>query len=233
VWKGYTTPQEVGAVGPTSNNFTTSYNAGEITLSGKKQGNRGGEQDLENSFIYVNGDDTNKTLPSKVTLGNTTFKYRAAYAQGPQPKDNKGNNFDSPLAAGSVDSGAITLNGTYPWYASTKTAGVLTKQALIAWNANAGAMQAGTTSAGIILQPHTNEDNAVGDRIYIPQMFELPKKATKLQQLNTSSGKYEEASLGMWEMTESNKTINENTRTYYTYKYLGGTRDSVTIIINF
>lgn len=111
--RGYSATQEVGATGPTANNFTTSYDAGAITLSGIKQNNRGGEQNVANSFIYVNGDNTNKTLPSIVALGNTTFKYRAAYAEGPQPKDNKGNNFDSPLAAGSVDSGAITLTGAY------------------------------------------------------------------------------------------------------------------------
>jgi hypothetical protein len=223
-WSGYTSTQEVGATGPTANNFTTSYNAGAITLSGKKQNNRGGAQNIANSFIYVNGNAANRTLPSKVTLGNTTFKYRAAYAQGPQPKNNKGNNFDSPLAAGSVDSGAITLNGTYPWYASTQTAGVLTKQALIAWNATDGAMQAGATGVGFEVQPHTAA---------APQKFKLPRKATSLQMYNTVAKAFETVALSDWDETTSQDTINGNTRTYYTYTYKGDTRSSVKLIVKF
>ena len=134
-FKNYSSTQEVGAAGPTSSNFTTGYDAGKITLSGTKQANRGGSQDTANSFIYVNGTATNKTLPTTVTLGGTTFKYRAAYAQGPQPKNNKGGNYSTPLAAGTVDSSAITLNGTYPWYASTvgvTASAPVAKQALVA-----------------------------------------------------------------------------------------------------
>ena len=223
-WSGYASTQEVGATGPTANNFTTSYNAGAITLSGKKQNNRGGTQDTANSFIYVNGNAANKTLPSTVTLGNTTFKYRAAYAQGPQPKNNKGNNYDSPLAAGSVDSGAITLNGTYPWYASTQTAGVLTKQALIAWNATAGAMQAGATGVGFEVQPHTAS---------APQKFKLPRKATSLQMYNTVAKAFETVALSDWDETTSQDTINGNTSTYYTYTYKGDARGSVKLIVKF
>ena len=223
-WSGYAATQEVGATGPTANNFTTSYNAGAITLSGKKQNNRGGVQDTANSFIYVNGNAANKTLPSTVTLGNTTFKYRAAYAQGPQPKNNKGNNYDSPLAAGSVDSGAITLNGTYPWYASTQTAGVLTKQALIAWNATDGAMQAGATGVGFEVKPHTAA---------APQKFKLPRKATSLQMYNTVAKAFETVALSDWDETTSQDTINGNTRTYYTYTYKGDARGSVKLIVKF
>lgn len=223
-WSGYASTQEVGATGPTANNFTTSYNAGAINLSGKKQANRGGEQDKTNSFIYVNGSADNRTLPSKVTLGNTTFKYRAVYAQGPQPKDNKGNDYDSPLAAGHVDSGQITLNGTYPWYASTQKAGELTKQALIAWNATAGAMQAGATNVGFEVQPHTAS---------APQKFKLPRKATSLQMYNTVAKAFETVSLSDWDETTSQDTINGNTCTYYTYTYKGDARGSVKLIVKF
>ena len=142
-WNGYSSTQEVGATGPTETNFTTGYSAGQITLNGVKQANRGGAQIIANSFIFVNNDANNKTLPTKVTLGNTTFKYRAAFEEGPQPKNNKGGDYGSPLAAGIVDSSVVTLNGTFPWYASTATAGTLTKQSLVAWNTTAGAMATG------------------------------------------------------------------------------------------
>lgn len=219
-FKSYASTQEVGATGPTSSNFTTGYNAGAINLNGVKQANRGGVQDTANSFIYVGGDATNKTLPSVVALGNTTFKYRAAYAEGPQPKDNKGNDYSTPLAAGTVDSSAITLNGTFPWYASTASAGTLTKQSLVAWNTTAGAMSSGEFT----VQPHTAA---------APQMFKLPRKASSLQMYNTVAKAFETVALSDWTETSAEETINNVKQTYYTYSYKGDARGSVKLIVKF
>lgn len=219
-WKNYATVQEVGSTGPTASNFTTSYNAGAINLNGVKQANRGGSHDTANSFIYVNGDATNKTLPTKLTLGATKFKYRAAFNEGPQPKNNKGGDYGSPLAAGTVDSGEISVNGTYPWYASTATAGSLTKQSLVAWNATAGAMSSGEFT----VQPHTAA---------APQMFKLPRKASSLQMYNTVAKAFETVALSDWTETSGSETLNGNTQTYYTYSYKGDARGSVKLIVKF
>lgn len=219
-WNGYATTQEVGAAGPTTSNFNTSYSAGAINLSGKKQANRGGAHDTANSFIYVNGDASNTTLPATLPLGNTSFKYRAAFAEGPQPKDNKGNDYSSPLAAGTVDSAAITVNGTFPWFASTETAGVLKKQSLVAWNATAGNMSSGEFT----VQPHTAA---------APQMFKLPKQAASLQQYNTVAKAFETVALSDWTETSGTETINGVERTYYTYSYKGDARGSVKLIVKF
>lgn len=219
-FSSYGTTQEIGSTGPTTSNFTVGYNAGAITLNGVKQANRGGDHNTENSFIYVNGDATNKTLPTTVPLGNTTFKYRASYAQGPQPKDNKGNNYSSPLAAGTVDSSAITLNGTYPWYASTVTAGSLTKQSLVAWNTTAGAMSSGEFT----VQPHTAA---------APQMFKVPRKAASLQMYNTVAKAFEPVALSDWTEVSAEETINNNKQVYYTYSYKGDARGSVRLIVKF
>ena len=219
-WKNYATVQEVGSAGPTSANFTTGYNAGAINLNGVKQANRGGTHDTANSFVYVNGDATNKTLPTKLALGSTKFKYRAAFGEGPQPKNNKGGNYSSPLAAGTVDSGEISVNGTYPWYASTATAGSLTKQSLVAWNSTAGAMSSGEFS----VQPHTAA---------APQMFKLPRKASSLQMYNTVAKAFETVALSDWTETSGSETINGNTQTYYTYSYKGDARGSVKLIVKF
>ena len=166
--KSYAATQEVGATAPTADNFTTGYNAGAINLNGSKQANRGGAQDTANSFIYYGSSADNKTLPTTVAEGSTSYKYRAAFAEGPQPKNNKGVDYSSPLAASYVDSTAVTVNGTWPWYASTATAGSLTKQSLVAWNATAGAMSTGEFT----VQPHTAA---------VPQMFKTPRKAAALQ----------------------------------------------------
>lgn len=219
-WKNYSSTQEVGLAGPTSANFTTGYNAGAINLNGVKQANRGGSHDTAASFIFVNGNAENKTLPEKVALGNTTFAYRASFAEGPQPKNNKGGDYSSPLAAGTVDSTAITLNGTFPWYASTATAGQLTKQSLVAWNATAGAMSSGEFT----VQPHTAA---------APQMFSLPRAAASLQMYNTVAKAFETVALSDWEMSSEEKTINGVAQTYYTYSYKGDARGAVKLIVKF
>lgn len=220
----YSSTQEVGATGPTVSNFTVGYNAGAITLNGVKQANRGGTQDTANSFIYVNGNTSNKTLPSKVTLGKTTFKYRAAYNQGPQPKNNKGGNYSTPLAAGTVDSSAITLNGTYPWYASTSSAtstNPVIKQSLVAWDNTAGNMSTGQFT----VQPSGT----------LPQVFKLPRKLHTLQLKNALNGQMETVSDVSKDYTESTETINigGTNVTYYVYTYSGSTRGSVTLLAKF
>lgn len=219
-FNNYAATQEVGAAAPVASNFTTSYNAGQITLNGSKQNNRGGAQDVANSFIYYGSSADNKTLPTTVAEGNTNYKYRAAYAEGPQPKDNKGNNYSSPLAAGTVDSGAVTVNGTYPWFASTSTSGTLTKQALVAWNAAAGAMSTGEFE----VQPHTAA---------APQMFKLPKQASSLQMYSTVSKSFETVALSDWNKVSATEEINSVEHTYYTYTYKGADRGSVKLIVNF
>ena len=110
--KNYQNIQEIGANAPTTANFNVSFNAGAITLAGVKQNNRAGAQDVEASKILYSSSKV-EDLPEKVTSGAMDYYYRAAYAEGPQPKDSKGNNYSTPLAAGTVDSSdeLFFLNG--------------------------------------------------------------------------------------------------------------------------
>lgn len=223
-FKNYSSPQEVGAAGPTTSNFTVTYSAGAITLNGSTQATRGGTQDTSNSFIFVNNSASNKTLPSEVTLGSTTFKYRAAFAEGPQPKNNKGGDYSTPLAAGTVDSSAITLNGTYPWYASTSSAtstNPVVKQSLVSWSATAGNMSTGQFT----VQPSGT----------LPQVFKLPRKLHTLQLKNALNGQMETVTNVSKDYTESTETINIGGTdvTYYVYTYSGSTRGSVTLLAKF
>lgn len=225
-FKNYSSTQEVGAVGPTSSNFTTSYSAGEIKLNGTKQANRGGTQDAANSFIYVNGSASNKTLPPNVTLGSTTFKYRAAFAEGPQPKNNKGGDYSTPLAASAVDSSAITLNGTYPWYASTvgvTTSSPVAKQSLVAWNATAGSMYTGDT--GFTLE-------ASGT---VPQVIKVPnsRTITNMEMYDTGAEKWKTVSLSVWTTSTETISVNGTNVTYTVYTYNSDARGQVKLRIKF
>ena len=226
-FKGYSSPQEVGAVAPTAAQFNTSLNKGAINLNGVKQADRSGDLVSESSFIYYNGSESNKELPTKVALGNTTYQYHASYAQGPQPKDNKGNNYQTPLPAGSVNSNSITLNGTYPWYASTSGAtsggeGILqgvVKQALINWNASAGAM----STPRFVLQPSGT----------LPQVFKLPRQIKELQMLNTVSNQMEVIGRTDYTETTLQVQIDSTPVTYYIYTYNGSARGEVTLLAKF
>lgn len=127
--KSYQNVQEIGANAPTAANFNVSFNAGAITLAGKKQNNRAGAQDMEASKILY-GSSKVESLPEKVVAGAMDYYYRAAYAKGPQPKDSKGNNYRTPLAAGSVDSGKTTVTGYRAAYSGLVSTNAITEEVI-------------------------------------------------------------------------------------------------------
>ena len=114
------------AVGATiaAKSATVSYNAGAITLNGTKQNNRGGAAtgyslatvgaDTENSSSGASGSFSVPPL-TRSTKGTIKITGTVSYAQGAQPKDSKGNDYQSPLPAGSVSS-SKTLNFIQPYY---------------------------------------------------------------------------------------------------------------------
>lgn len=221
-FNGYAATQEVGAAAPTESQFTTSFSKGQITLNGVKQADRAGDLIPADSFIYWGDDTSNTELPATVALGNTSYKYHAAFAEGPQPKDNKGNDYSSPLAEGSVNSSAVTVNGTYPWFASTGSATAenpVVKQALVAWNTTVGAMSTGNFT----VQPSGT----------LAQVFKLPRQLKTLQQLNTVSGAMDTIGTGDYNETTEVISINGNEQTYYVYTYKGSTRGEVTLLAKF
>ena len=221
-FNGYAATQEVGAAAPTESQFTVGFSAGAINLNGVKQANRAGAQDTGASFIYYGDSADNTELPTSVALGNTSYKYRAAFAEGPQPKDNKGGDYSSPLAAGTVDSSAVTVNGTYPWFASTGSATAenpVVKQALVAWNETVGAMSTGNFT----VQPSGT----------LAQVFKLPRQIKTLQMLNTVSGAMDTIGTGDYNETTEVIDINGTEHTYYVYTYKGSTRGEVTLLAKF
>lgn len=173
-----TTPiiQEVGTTGasvPVYESFIMEYKKGDIKIAGIKKQDRGGSLKSSESFIYINNDPTNKKFPTEIPEGSIIYKYRAAYAQGPQPLDSKGNNYQTPLPAGTVDSAVVIIKGVYPYFTNKD-------------NNEAFARLALTTS---------NTLSAVKFKAEGPtkHAFKIPAKytLTKVELLNTLSGKYE------------------------------------------
>lgn len=211
------TLREAGAAAPSLADFAVTFSRGAITLLGVQQAYRSGAQNLAGSFLYTGGDAANKTLPSSVALGETRYNYRAYYAAGPQPYDNKGKAYGSPLPAGYVDSNAVTVYGTLPWYATTagSTGGDPVKQALVRWGAAAGSM---TTPEFTLLPTDT-----------CAQVISVPREITELYIKDNNSGNFVSSNLNSFEK----KTETRSGRTYYRYTYNGAARGEITLKIKF
>lgn len=199
-----TTPtiQEVGTTGasvPVAASFNTGYNAGAIKIAGVKKQNSGGALDSAGSFIYINNTPTNKTFPTEISEGAITYKYRAAYQQGPQPLDSKGNNYKTPFPAGTVDSAAVTINGVYPYFTNKDNNETFAKLALTTSN---------TLSAVKFKAEGPNKHT-----------FKLPVKytLTKVELLNTLSDKYENYGTDKFTKTTENIEVQGKQVEYAVY----------------
>ena len=198
-----TTPTiQVGTTGasvPVAASFNTVYNAGAIKIAGVKKQNRGGALNSAGSFIYINNTPTNKTFPTEIPEGSITYKYRAAYAQGPQPLDSKGNNYQTPLPAGTVDSAAVIINGVYPYFTNKDNNETFAKLALTTSN---------TLSAVKFKAEGPNKHT-----------FKIPAKytLTKVELLNTLSGKYENYGIDKFTKTTENIAVQGKQVSYAVY----------------
>ena len=151
------------------------------------------------SFIYINNAPTNKTFPTEIPEGSITYKYRAAYAHGPQPLDSKGNNYQTPLPAGTVDSAAVTINGVYPYFTNKDNNEAFAKLALTTSN---------TLSAVKFKAEGPNKHT-----------FKIPAKytLTKVELLNTLSGKYENYGIDKFTKTTENIEVQGKQVSYAVY----------------
>ena len=214
------TIQEVGTTGasvPTEASFNTSFDKGQIKIGTTKQADRAGALNAENSFIYINGDTSDKEFPTEIPDGSITYKYRAAYAQGPQPKDSKGNNYSTPLPAGTVDSAAVTVNGVYPYFANKGDINTFVKLPL----------QTSNVISGLVLPA---EGGGKKHAFKIPAKYTL----TKVELLNTLSGKYEAYDISNFTRTTENIQVQGKQVQYAVYtRNDSGNNGSVTMNITF
>lgn len=202
--KSTSTPiiQEVGTTGasvPVAASFNTGYDPGAIKIAGVKKQNRGGNLKSNESFIYINNAPAIKNFPTEIPEGSIIYKYRAAYAQGPQPLDSKGNNYQTPLPAGTVDSAAITINGVYPYFTNKDNNEAFAKLPLTTSN---------TLSAVKFKAEGPNKHTF---KIYAKYTL------TKVELLNTLSGKYENYGIDKFTKTTENIEVQGKQVSYAVY----------------
>lgn len=199
-----TTPtvQEVGTIGasvPVAASFNIRYNAGAIKIAGVKKQNRGGDLKSNESFIYIGNNPTNKEFPTTISEGLITYRYRAAYAQGPQPLDSKGDKYQTALPAGIVDSSAVTIYGVYPYFTNKDDNTAFAKLGLTIYD-NLSAVKFKAEGPG-------------------KHSFKLPLKYNliKVELLNTLSGKYENYGIDKFTKTTENIEVQGKQVSYAVY----------------
>lgn len=194
--------QEIGTTGstvPTAESFNTGFNQGKIMIAGVEKQKRAGALKEEESFIYINNEPTNKDFPTEIPNGTITYKFRAAYEEGPQPKDSKGGNYQSPLSAGTVDSAPVTVTGVYPYFTNKDNNGAFAKLPLTT----------STKLSGLkFVAEGTNK-----------HIFKLPATytVTKIEMLNTLSNQYEDFGVSRFTKTTENIQVQGKAVSYAVY----------------
>lgn len=204
---------EIGATAPVDpDNFTKTFNRGTCTAPGQPTKYRAGAEQTGSSFIYVGGSTTNKTLPTKVTLGSMQYNYQAAYAQGDELKTSKGNKAthnssgqpisQNPLPAGTVNSGAIYIYGTYPYFsngiqASTTNNELGSLPSSFADKTKFTSLVRIDNNSKIAAKFASEATYSVHAKLYIPSS----KKITKVMAMNVTSGKFDVDMTSAWQKT--------------------------------
>lgn len=184
---------EVGATAPVDpTNFTTGFNRGTVTCPGRANQNRAGELQSGSSYIYYGGSTSEQELPANIVVGTMQYNYHAEYAQGDTLLTSKGNKASidpNPLPAGSVNSGAVNIYGTYPYFCNGASAS--------AQNQDTSLPSSVTADTKLPLQKWTDtlvgakfaSEAATGTRLTFD--FPATKNITKVEFMNTVSGKWE------------------------------------------
>lgn len=184
---------------PTEKTVTITFNRGSISpaygTSGYRSGAatgyslNGGASQSDNSFV-VTVDGNNKTYQGSV-----------AYAAGEQPKNSIGEDYGSPLPAGSVDTSVLTFEVVAPLWSNDTNITQVTKEPLISKSAKLKQFDFPAQTAAN------------------PEIFDVPASwnVTGIELLNTLSGQ--------WVDCASEFDITDTTHgsiAYKRYTYNGG-----------
>ena len=177
--------------------LTATFNRGSITPSYGTSGYRSGA-----AIGYTLNSGTSQagnTWTETVSSSNKTFQASVAYAAGEQPKDSKGGNYESPLAAGSVSTGTVSYDFVDAMWANTAAIGTVAKLSLVAKS----------TKQRDMVFPAATVAN--------PEVFDIPTSwtVTAVQVKNDLSGQYEDASE---QFTVTDTTHNNAAGTSVSYK---------------
>ena len=180
-----------------STTFTASFNRGAITPAYGTDGYRAG---VANGYSLNGGtSQSENTWSETVSESQTSYQASVSYDAGEQPKDSKGNDYQSPLPAGSVNTNTISYEFVNAIWANTVDISSIAKLSLVSKSAKQRDMQ---------FPPQT---------VANPEVFDIPASwtVTAVQVKNDLSGAYEDASA---QFTISNVTHDDAGGTSTNYK---------------
>ena len=118
--------------GSLSTVFTIIFNRGSINPAYGTSGYRSGAAD---EYTLDGTTQAGNTFSATITESKTLYQGSVSYLAGEQPKDSNGNDYDSPLPAGSVNTNTITYEFVNALWANVADITAIAKQALVSKSA--------------------------------------------------------------------------------------------------
>lgn len=156
--------------------LTTSFNRGSISPAYGTSGYRSG---VATGYALNGGAiQTENTFNETVSELNRSFSVTVNYAQGEQPKDSSGNDYDTPLASGSVLTNTLNYDFVDAMWGNVSSIDTIAKLSLIAKS---------TKQRDMVFPAQT---------ITNPEVFDVPASwnISAIQVKNDLSGAFENAS---------------------------------------
>ena len=181
--------------GSLATTFTITFNRGSISPAYGTSGYRSG---AATSYTLNGVTQAGNTFSETITEAKTSYQGSVAYAQGEQPKDSNGQNYSTPLPAGSVSTNTLTWEFVYALWANTSNIATVAKLGLVSKSAKQKDM---TFPAQTVANP---------------EIFDVPASWTVTAVLvkNDLSGQYEDAS-AQFTITDVNHDDAGGTSTAY------------------
>lgn len=154
--------------------MTLTLNRGSISPAYGTNGYRSG---VATNYYLNNELQSNNSINVIVSESNKTFTGRIGYEAGEQPKDSSGNNYDSALPAGHVDSNTLTYEFVDPLYSNAANITNIVKEALVSKSAR---------QKDFVFAAQT---------VANPEVFDVPASwtITAIQAKNDLSGQFDNA----------------------------------------
>lgn len=183
--------------GSLATTMTIAFNRGAITPAYGTSGYRAGEA---TGYTLAGGESQESNQFSvTVTSAKTSYQGTASYAAGEQPKDSKGNDYSTPLAAGTVNTNTINYEFVNAIWSNVSNIATVAKEALVSKSAK------------------VKQFNYPATTVANPEIFDVPASwtVTTVEVLNTLSNQWETATS---QFTVTDTTHNDAAGTSTAYK---------------
>lgn len=177
--------------------FVLTLNRGSINPAYGTSGYRSG---AATSYTLDGTTQTTNSFTKTITASGS-YTGSIAYAAGEQPKDSRGNNYGTPLAAGSVNTNAIAFEFVNAIWANTSNITTVAKQSLVSKSTK------------------VKQFNFPAQTVANPEIFDVPSAwtVTAVEVLNTLSNQWEDCSSEFTVTSTTHEDAGGNTVNYARY----------------